>query len=245
MVRMRTVILLMVWLLPAGRMKNAVLRACGHAVHRTAIARANLVWRVAAFEIGVGGRVDRGNVFKNLRHVRVGPGASIGRWNSFSTHPAFARLLPSGARLTLDGRSYITSRHQIDCSGSLHVGELAAVAGHQTKVLTHSIDLERNAQSARAVVIGPRTFIGARCLLLGGAEMPERSVLAAGSVLTPQHAEREPGLWAGVPAKFKRPIEGAWFDRTERGTSDVYIPDSGVTVVEGISRVKPAARETI
>lgn len=228
--RIRAILLLGVWLLPATGLKNWTLRRLGHAVHSSATAKANLVWRVRVFDVGPGSRVDRGNVFKNLRLVRVGDGATIGRWNTFSTHPAFARLLPTGAQLTLATRSYITSRHQVDCSGSLHVGELAAVAGHQTKILTHSIDLARNAQSARPVVIGARTFVGARCLLLGGAEMPERSVLAAGSVLTPRPEPRESGLWAGVPAVYKRPIEGAWFDRAERGTPDIYIPDTGESV---------------
>lgn len=242
--RMRAAGMLVVWLLPAGTVKNRLLRMLGHDVHATAVVRPNLVWRVRAFEVGPRARVDRGNIFKNLNLVHVGTEASVGRWNSFSTHPSFARLLPSGAQLSLAPRSYITSRHQVDCSGSLHLGELAALAGHQTKVMTHSIDLARNAQTARAVTIGARTFVGARCLLLGGASLPDRSVLAAGSVLTPRANSGESGLWAGVPAVYKRPVDGAWFDRSERGTSDVYIPETGRTESAGITRDARGVRRT-
>ncbi|BDZ39246.1 acyltransferase [Microbacterium suwonense] len=138
-----------------------------------------------------------------------------------------------GARLVLGEHSYVTSRHGIDCSGSLLVGAYSALAGFGSQVLTHSIDLSRNAQSAYPVVIGERSFVGARCLLLGGGELPARSVLAAGSVLTA--AERsEQGLWAGVPARFKTAMSGRWFDRTIGSTTDVYLPELDETIEAAI-----------
>jgi len=221
---MRDLILLALWLLPPSRVKNRLLRSFGHRIAPKAIARANLVWRVRSFEMAPSSRISSGNLIKGLRAVKIAEHATIGKNNVITANAAYARI-SNGGRLELGEHAYITSRHSMDCSGSLFVGGFSAVAGHGTQVLTHSVDLARNAQSAYPVVIGERTFVGARCLLLGGATLPARSVLAAGSVLT--HGERsEQGLWAGVPARFKTPMTGLWFDRTVGSTTEIYVPEA-------------------
>lgn len=229
---MKKIVLLIVWLLPASRLKNALLRSAGHRIAPTATARANLVWGVDRFVMEPGSSINRGNAIKGMREVRLGAGSSIGRTNLVSAHGAYRRLA-EGARLILGERAYITSRHELDCSGSLILGDFAALAGFRSQVLSHSIDLARNAQTAHPVHIGARSFVGARTLLLGGSSLPARSVLAAGSVLTATPRE-EPGLWAGVPARRKGDISGAWFDRTERGTRDLYLPEEDRTIPDAI-----------
>lgn len=220
----------LVWLLPACRPKNRLLTALGHPVHPTAIARSNLVRRVGVVSLGPGSRIARWNLIKNMRAVRLGADATIGRYNVITAHPVFTRLLPGGGSLTLDVHSYVTSRHSLDCSGSVSVGPFASLAGHGSTVLTHSIDLRRDAQTALPVVIGERSFIGTNCILLGGAVFPPRSVLGAGSLLTRSKTEREPGLWAGVPATRRGDADGAWFNRKVTGTRRVYVPTTDETV---------------
>ncbi len=228
---MRHLILLALWLLPASRIKNRLLTACGHRIAREATARSNLVWKVRSFEMAPHARINRFNVIKGMREVLLFEHASIGRNNIISAHAAYSRI-PGSARLEIGEHGYVTSRHGMDCSGSLIVGAFSAVAGFGSQVLTHSIDLTRDAQTAYPVVIGERSFIGAKCLLLGGARLPSRSVLAAGSVLT--DAERsDQGLWAGVPARFKTAVEGRWFDRTVGATRDVYVPHEDRTIPAG------------
>lgn len=229
---MRKIVLLVVWLLPASRFKNALLRAAGHRIAATAIARPNLVWGVDQFVMDPGASINRGNAIKGMREVRLGTGSSIGRTNLISAHGAYRRLA-EGARLVLGERAYITSRHELDCSGSLILGDFAALAGFRSQVLSHSIDLARNAQTAYPVRIGARSFVGARALLLGGSSLPPRSVLAAGSVLSASTRE-ESGLWAGVPARHKGGVSGAWFDRAERGTRDLYLPQEDRTIRDAI-----------
>lgn len=216
------------WLLPAGGAKNSLLRRLGHDVSPTARAAMNLVLRVERFELAPGASVGRFNLFKDLKQVRLAPGARIGRMNLVSAHPVYARLYPDGASLTLGPKAKVTSRHSLDCSGGVEVGELASVAGRQSVLLTHSVDLERDAQVAHPIVVGERSFVGARCLILGGASLPPRSVLAAGSVLT-RGAERRQGVWAGAPAKWRSEKGGAWFDRQETSTHSVYVPATGQT----------------
>ena len=227
----RNLLLLALWLLPASGIKNRLLTACGHRIAPGAVARSNLVWKVGAVEMAPHSRIHRWNVLKGLKVVRLGAHATIGKNNIITANGAYAPLA-SGARLELGEHSYITSRHGLDCSGSFHLGPFSALAGFGSQVLSHSIDLTRDAQTAYPIVIGERSFIGAKCLLLGGSSLPERSVLAAGSVLT--DAERtESGLWAGVPAKFKTAMQGKWFDREIGATRDIYVPEEDRTVVHG------------
>ncbi|MBC7632277.1 DapH/DapD/GlmU-related protein [Aeromicrobium sp.] len=230
--RTRAIAQLLAWLLPASSAKNTLLRAVGHNVHQTARARVNVVWKVEAFAMNPNSRIGLGNIVKNMRSVSLGEGSSIGRLNVVSSHPVFVRNYPSGATLTLDAKSKVTSRHQLDCSGSVHVGELSSIAGHQTRVMTHSIDIERDAQAAHPVHIGDRSFVGTRCLILGGAALPSRSILAAGSVLPRRSGDSPSGLWAGVPAQYKAPVSGAWFERKSMSTSRLWIPETD-TVIDG------------
>lgn len=229
---MRDLMLLVLWLLPASRAKNRLLTMFGHRVSPAASARSNLVWKVRSFEMAPHARINRWNLIKGIRSVRLAPYATIGRNNIISAHSSYSQL-PGGAHLHLGEHSYVTSRHSIDCSGSLTLGAYAALAGFGSQVLTHSIDLTRDAQTAYPVTIGERSFVGARCLLLGGARLPARSVLAAGSVLT-DAVRTQQGLWAGVPAKYKSAVEGRWFDRTVGETLDLYVPESDHTIEAGI-----------
>lgn len=229
---LKSSMLTLVWLLPASRPKNRMLCALGHPVHPTATARSNLVRHVAVISLGAHSRIARWNLIRNLRLLEIAAHATVGRLNVISAHPVFARLYPDGASLTVAEHAYVTSRHHLDCSGSITVGAFASIAGHSSSVLTHSIDLRKDVQSAYPVVIGERSFVGAGCTILGGAELPPRSVLGAGSVLTRSGSPREPGLWAGAPATNRGPVDGRWFGRLKTGTNRVYIPATGETVDE-------------
>jgi len=217
-------------MLPPGSAKNSMLRRLGDDIHPTAILYPNLVRHVDKVSVGPRARIGLGNVIKQLRVLSLGAGATIGRYNLISAHPVYRRLLPEGARLRLDERAAITSRHTLDCAGAVTVREGAMIAGHSSTVLTHSIDLKRDAQTAYPVEIGPYSFVGAHCLLLGGARLPDHSVLAAGSVLPRSKGDPEPGLWAGVPASRRGDTNGAWFTRQTTGTRRVFVPSTGEVV---------------
>lgn len=228
---MRDLLLLALWMLPASRVKNRLLTLCGHRIASQAVARPNLVWRVRSFEMAPFARINTWNLIKGMSAVKLSRYATIGKTNIISAHAIYGSL-PGGSRLELGEHSYVTSRHGIDCSGSLFLGPYSALAGFGSQVLTHSLDLVRDAQTAYPVLIGERSFVGARCVLLGGSSLPSRSVLAAGSVLT--DADRsDQGLWAGVPARYKTTVAGKWFDRTDGESLDVYIP--------GEDRIMPSA----
>lgn len=222
----------LVWLLPASPLKNRLLRRLGHRVDATAYAGQCLVWRVPYITLEDGSRVSSFSMIKNLSELHLGPGSLLAGYNLVSSHPVFVRLYNSGGSLVLSEQAAITTRHTLDCSGGVTLGPFSLIAGHGTQVLSHSIDLRRNAQSARPVSIGERSFVGSGCVILGGGGLPARSVLAAGSVLVGSGECLRGGLYAGVPARWKSEIGGDWFDRSTEATRDVFIPDGGTTITD-------------
>jgi acetyltransferase-like isoleucine patch superfamily enzyme len=209
-----------VWLLPASRAKNGALTRLGHPIHPSATAAPNLVLKVDAMSLGPHSRIGAGNLIKNMRAVRLAEGSSIGRLNVISSHPVYQRLYADGAVLALGAHASVTDRHQLDAAGGIDIGDLACLGGRETKIVSHSIDVRTNVQSAYPVTIGSRTYIDSRCLLLGGASVPERSALGVGSVVPRIRAGMEPGSWAGNPVEWIGPSEGAWFSRSTPSADD-------------------------
>ena len=80
--------------------------------------------------------------------------------------------------------------------------------------MTHSIDLQLARQHSEPITVGAYCFVGTDCVLLGGAALPDRSVLGAKSLLNKPYTE--PGqLYGGVPARpvAALPADAAYFSR--------------------------------
>lgn len=56
------------------------------------------------------------------------------------------------------------------------------------------------------VSIGNGCWIGGQSCILGNANVPEHSVIAAGSVVTRKSCDGRQGIYAGNPAKYVKPI---------------------------------------
>lgn len=229
--RALTVARALAWLLPAGAMKNRLLTRLGHRIAPRASVAPNLVWDVDEFVVADGASVLSGNMIRHLGAVELGEDAMLGRFNLVSAHPAYKANYPEPNGLFLGDGAKVLNRHQLDCSAAVHVRSFASVAGHGTTVLTHGVDLGRDAQAAYPVTVGERSFVGARCLLLGGAELPPHSVLAAGSTLLRSRGDKRPeSLYAGNPAVFRKRVDGAWFHRRHPHTWNLYVPGTGRTI---------------
>ena len=112
----------------------------------------------------------------------------------------FRHLPERKCELILGAHAGITSRHFIDCNGGIYVGDYTTLAGIRTQIFTHSIDVYNNRQDAKPVKIGKYCFIGTGCILLPGCELPDYSILGAGSVLTKSY-NQVGMMYAGAPAK--------------------------------------------
>jgi carbonic anhydrase/acetyltransferase-like protein (isoleucine patch superfamily) len=152
-----------------------------------------------------GARIGHLTVVKGLDFLEMGEQSSVGRLNWISAFPTgtasphFAHLPSRRAELCLGEHSAITNRHIVDCTERVTIGPFATVAGFRSQILTHSIDLRACRQDAKPVRIGGYCFVGTACTILGGADLPDHSVLGAHSLLNKAQATPY-RLYAGVPA---------------------------------------------
>ncbi|MCU1648140.1 MAG: hypothetical protein JWN03_8415 [Nocardia sp.] len=213
----------LLWLLPASAAKNAGLRRFGHHIGNNVRLGPSLVWSCRRFVIADAVTISTGNVFRGMSEIRLGHEVMIGSWNWISAHPGYQQYSELAGRLNIGDGSFITSRHYLDCSGTIEIGEWSAVGGQRSTLQTHEIDVVTNETTVGRVRIGNRSLVATGCILLRGSSLPDRSLLAAGSTLTRAKSEVPPsqGLWGGVPARFIRPMQGEWFDRTEIHTDVV------------------------
>jgi acetyltransferase-like isoleucine patch superfamily enzyme len=148
-------------------------------------------------------------VCKNIALLHLKAHSSLGRGNWITGFPLgtssrhFAEEADRQPQLILGEHSAITHRHLIDCTNSITIGKFTTVAGFQSQILTHSINLQRNRQESAPVRLGDYCFLGTNCVLLGGAALPDYCVLGAKSLLNKTFTEPY-YLYAGVPA---RPVQ--------------------------------------
>jgi len=103
------------------------------------------------------------------------------------------------------------------------MGELSAFYGHRTTLLTHEIDASTNEQTAGRVIISERSAVLTSCVILKGAYLPPRSLLAAHSTMIKSKDRNSvAGLYAGTPATRIGPVatgSNSWFERKVSATT--------------------------
>ena len=217
---MRTLLLALSTLLPWPLRRHALVRWCGFEIDPTASIGLSWVFP-GRLVMAAGSRIGHLTVCKNLGGVFLGERASVGNlcWiTGFPPGPSrhFAHQPERRPELHVGAHAAITHRHLIDCTATVTIGPFTTFAGYQSQILTHSIDLAASRQSSSPVTIGAYCFVGTNCVLLGGAALPDRSVLGAKSLLNKAFAEPLT-LYGGTPA---RPIQAlpedtAYFHRAE------------------------------
>ncbi len=214
------VLSLVFWMLPAGAVKNMVLRLLGNEIGRGADLGPNLVLRCGRFSCGAGSSIGAFNVFRNLAAVELGDHAFIGGFNQVTAAPAYQRIDRDAGRLVLAAGAGIVNRHYLDCSGGIRLGRMAMLAGVRSIFQSHELDLRHNRATAAPIAVGEFTFTGTRVLVLAGASVPARSIVAAGSVWVRGSDPARPGLHAGNPARWIKPVaDWEWMSRR-----DVHTP---------------------
>jgi acetyltransferase-like isoleucine patch superfamily enzyme len=166
-----------------------------------------------------GSSIGHLTVIKSIDLVHLAESAKIGSLNWISgiglNDPKhFGDELDRRPQLLVGRHASITGRHMIDCSNAVTIGAFATIAGAGTHILTHAIDLRENRQRSGAVEIGRYCFVGAACVVLKGAKLPDYSVLAANSTLHKQFSD-EFTVYSGVPALPSAKIDprAAYFHR--------------------------------
>ncbi|HEX4349415.1 MAG TPA: acyltransferase [Verrucomicrobiae bacterium] len=210
---------LLVVLLPWKLRRWMLQRLFGYEIDGSA--RIGLAWVYPKrLRMGRETRIDHFTVAIHLDSIELGDHATIGRSNWITGHPGdskrhFTHQKDRQSRLVIGEHSAITKRHYLDCTNEIKVGRFTIIAGHQSELLTHSIDVVAGRQDSKPIEIGDYCFLGTRCTVLGGARLPAQSVLAAGAVLT-REFDASFSVYGGVPARPLKqiPNEAKYFHRT-------------------------------
>ncbi|WP_245575823.1 acyltransferase [Hymenobacter norwichensis] len=162
------------------------------------------------------------NMIIHLDEVHMKVQSIIGRGNwitgfpSGTSSPHFRHQPARRSKLILGNSAAVTKNHHIDCTNTIEIGCFSTIAGYQSQLLTHSIDVFENRQNSAPIFIGDYTFVGTNSVILGGATLPSYSVLGAKSLLNKAYDE-EWTLYGGTPAKkiISIPKTAKYFTRSE------------------------------
>ena len=167
-----------------------------------------------------GARIKNLTLIKGLDLLHISQHGRLGNLNWVSAFPSGTGSVHFSEQvrhpqLLIGEHASITNRHLIDCTDSVKVGSFSTIAGFRSQLLTHSIDLRHSIQRCNPIEIGSYCFVGTGSILLGGSQLPDYSVLGAGSLLNKKHLETYM-LYAGTPARKVAPLEAeyAYFHRT-------------------------------
>lgn len=208
---------LIAWLLPNCGLKRRALRGLGNDIAHDAVVGPNLVLGCGTFSLGKGSIIWPFNVFKGLAHIRLDGENLIGSWNQITAAADFQNFSDRVGVLWMKEQSFVTNRHYIDCSGQVILEPYAAVGGIKSIIQSHELDVANNENTVGRVVFGEKAVSSTACVMLKDSYLPDRSMLAAGSVMVKAKDGSElakSGLYAGVPARFVKEIKDfTWWDR--------------------------------
>jgi len=194
----------------------------GYQIHPSA--RIGLSWIFPRkLQMNAKSRIGHFNIAVHLDSMTLDENSVIGRGNwitgfpSGTASPHFRHQPDRESSLEIGCHAAITKNHHLDCTSRVAIGDFTTIAGYQSQFLSHSIDLRAGRQHSEPITIGNYCFIGTNVVILGGARIPDRSVLGAKSLLQKDFDEQD-CLYAGVPAerKAKLPADAAYFHR-DRG----------------------------
>jgi acetyltransferase-like isoleucine patch superfamily enzyme len=169
-----------------------------------------------------GSKIGHFNIAIHLDKIVMKKHSSIGRSNwitgfsSKKTTRHFQHQPGRNSVLMMHEGAAITKHHHIDCTSPVSIGKFTTIAGYYSQLLTHSIDIIESRQDSHPISIGDYCFVSTNVVILGGAQLPDYSVLGAKSLLN-KKLNQPYALYAGQPAVFVKTIdkEAKYFTRTE------------------------------
>ncbi|MCV7282566.1 hypothetical protein H7J88_23300 [Mycolicibacterium flavescens] len=208
---------LVVWLLPSNGFKMWALRRLGNNIGRDVSIGPTLVLSCGRFSIDDGAVISPFNVFRHLAKVKIGKKCFLGSWNQITAAREYQQYSDLVGLLLLEEQAAMTNRHYLDCSGQIILKAYAGIGGIRSIFQSHEIDLANNRTTVGRIVLGEGAMTGTAVIMLKDSHLPDRSVLAAGSIVVKAKGGTElpsANLYGGVPAKPIRPVsEFAWWHR--------------------------------
>lgn len=212
---------LLSFLMPWALRRKALNTWFGYQIHPRA--HIGLAWVFPKkLVMAEGATVDHLTIAVNLDAIIMARNTIIGRSNWITGFPTntgskhFKHQPHRRAELIIGEASSITKNHHLDCTNIIKIGKFVTIAGYQSQLLTHSINVIDNRQDSHPIEIGDYAFVGTNVVILGGAILPAYSVLGAKSLLNKAYTEQYK-LYGGVPAKAisDMPENAGYFLRTD------------------------------
>ena len=154
--------------------------------------------------LGRGVHIGHFNVIRHVKRLAIGDRTYIANFNSFYGSQYEGEAYRGELRIGADVQ--FMSRHFLDVTGSITIGDRAVIGGRETQFWSHQV-APINGEFALEpghVEVGEDVYIGARAMLLG-CRVPPRAVVGAGSVVTKSfEAEDARLLIAGNPAAIRK-----------------------------------------
>jgi acetyltransferase-like isoleucine patch superfamily enzyme len=200
----------MLWFFPWGIRRRLLAKIFGFEIHPTARIGKSIIL-AKHLKMDAHSRIHNLVFCKAIDRLEMGEDSGIATLTyitGFSIKCAnlFKGVPDRKCELVLGRSAGITSRHFVDCNGGVYIGEFTTVAGIRSQILTHSIDIYTNSQTAKPIRVGKYCFVGTGCILLPGSALPDYSVLGAGSVLAKAYDDVG-WLYAGSPARPMKQLD--------------------------------------
>lgn len=209
---MGRILIALIGLLPASRLKNLGLRRLGWAIGRSTSIGPGLYWSIASVTIGSSARIGPFNVVRGLAKLSMGDRARMGQWNWVSASGPLVDAGSAGA-LVVGEDSAITARHYIDASGGVTIGHHTTVAGVRSTFVTHGIDWRASRQRTRRISIGDYCIVSSNVSIAPGTSVASRVVVGMGAVLAGDVGPEGVLVVGGRGAAVKYGLTGEYFTR--------------------------------
>ncbi|AYN66665.1 acyltransferase [Euzebyella marina] len=219
---MKKIFSVLIIFLPWGLRRYFLLKIWNYDIHPSAkIGLAYVYPRHLIMEEG--SKIEHFNIAIHLDSIIMGRNSSINRSNWITGFPTltksqhFNHQSDRKSSLVLGKEASITKKHHLDCTNQISIGNYTTIAGYHSQLLTHSVNIYENRQDSLPITIGDYCFVGTNCTILGGAALPNNSVLGAKSLLNKKFIE-EFSLYAGVPTLKIKEIDSSakYFHRKTR-----------------------------
>lgn len=219
---MKSVLGLLSVFLPWRARRIVLTRLMGYRIHPTARIGLSIVAPESMLTMGPGSRIGHLNCVRSLDSLHMGKGSLIGTLNwitanlaGFSEPDLDPRIRDRRSVLKLGDYASISTRHYLDCSDLIELGDFSDLAGLRSVLLTHHMDVQNGQQACQPIRIEANCFLSTNAVILGGASLPHHSILAAGAVLVDEQVDSY-SMYAGCPARKKKDYEDdvGWFKRS-------------------------------
>src|SRR4029077_14458800 len=151
-------LMLISFLLPTGWRRSFLEKQFGYQIHPSC--RIGLSWiNPRRLLMEEGSRIDHLTLCKGLDLLHLKAHSLVGRGNWISGFPLgpsphFAEETDRKPQLIVGENSGIINRHFIDFTNSITIGKFSTMAGLQSQIMTHSVDIARSRQTSQPVRIG-------------------------------------------------------------------------------------------